>query len=128
MDHPTDQPTGIQSSLFVLCLKHSSFIIHSSYLLTMIMNDDWPPDSVPSKGPTRSVRGSVTRRRRRKTGRRKWTLFFSALVCRLHNGGLYQDASVLRLVGGKEVVASGSGGRQASAKFQVSSTRGLEWF
>lgn len=55
------------------------------------------------------------------------TLFFGISVPITH-GGLYQDASVLRLVGGKEVVASGSGGRQASAKFQVSSTRGLEWF
>lgn len=77
VDHPTDRPTGIQSSLFFLCLNHSSFIIHSSYLLT-IMNDDWPPDSVPPKGTTRSVRSSVTRKR---TGR-KWTRFFSALVCR----------------------------------------------
>lgn len=80
------------------------------------MNNDWPPDSVPSKGTTHSVRGSVTTRR---TGR-KWTRFFSALVCRLHNGGLHQDGSVLRLVGGKEG-SSKQVSKQVSAKFQVSS-------
>lgn len=46
---------------------------------------------------------------------------FSALVCRLHNGGLHQDGSVLRLVGGKEAVAVAVVGRQASK--QVSSAR-----
>lgn len=112
---PTDRPVSNLFS-FLSMPRSSSFIIHSSYLLT-IMNNDWPPDSVPSKGITHSVRGSVTTRR---TGR-KWTRFFSALVCRLHNGGLYQDGSVLRLVGGKEAVAVAVVGRQASK--QVSSAR-----
>lgn len=86
-----------------------SFIIHSSYLLT-ILNDNWPPDSVLSKGTTRSVRSSVNKKK--KDGTKVDTLFFGISVP-IHNGGLHQDGSALRLVGGKEVVASSSGGRQA---------------
>lgn len=43
-------------------------------------------------------------------------------MCRLHNGGLHQDGSVLRLVGGKEAVASSSGSGSGS-KCQVSSVK-----
>lgn len=103
---PTDRPTDRYpiSSLFFLCLNHSSFIIHSSYLHPLTMNNDWPPDSVPSKGITRSVRSSVTRRR---TGR-KWTRF-SALVCR------YTTADCTKMVlfsvwwAGRKASSSGSG-------------------
>lgn len=94
---PPDRPTDRYPifSVFFLCLNHSSFIIHSSYLL--MMNNDWPPDSVLSKGTTRSVRGSVNKKK--KDGKKVDTLF--GISVPIHNGGLYQDGSVLRF-GGRE--------------------------
>lgn len=99
VDHPTDRPTDRYpiSSLFFPCLIHSSIIHPSSLYLPTIIKDNWPPDSVASKGPTHSVRGSVTTRRKE----RREESGLSALVCRLHNGGLHQDGSVLRF-GGRE--------------------------
>lgn len=81
-------------------------IIHHSFIIPPNDDNDWPPDSVPSKGTTRSVRSSVTRKR---TGR-KWTRF-SALVCRLHTA----DCTKMVLfsvwwAGRKAVSGSGSSG------------------
>lgn len=63
------------------------------------MNNDWPPDSVLSKGTTHSVRSSVNNKK--KDGKKVDTAFFGISVPITH-GGLHQDGSVLRLVGGKE--------------------------
>lgn len=103
MDHPTERPTGIQSLLF-LSMPQSFIIIPPP----SNDNTDWPPDSVPSKGTTRSVRGSVNKKK--KDGKKVDTFF--GISVPITHGGLYQDGSVLRLVGGKKVVAvaSSSGG------------------
>lgn len=108
---PTDRP--VSNLLFSFCASiiHHSFIIHSSYLLMMILIGR-PIPLHPKAQPTRFA---VRLTRRRRTGR-KWTRFFSASVCRLH-GGLHQDGSVLRLMGGKE----GSSGSSKQVSKQVPS-------
>lgn len=117
VDHPTDRPTDRYPifSVFFLCLKHSSFIIHSSYLLTM--NNDWPPDSVPSKGTTHSVRGSVNKKK--KDGKKVDTLFFGISV------PITQRRTAPRWFcspfGGRE--GSSSGSSKQVSKCQVSSVK-----
>lgn len=115
----TDRPTGIQSLLFFLCLNHSSSYLHP---LTIIMIGR-PTPSHPRAQPARFA---VRLTRRRRTGR-KWTLFFSALVCRLHTADCTKMVLFSVWWAGRKAVASSSG-KQASAKFQVSSARGLQWF
>lgn len=85
-----------------------SFIIHHSFIIPPNDNNDWPPDSVLSKSTTRSVRSSVNKKKK-KDGKKVDTLF--GISVPIHNGGLYQDGSVLRLVGGKE---GSSGSRQVN--------------
>lgn len=63
-----------------------------------MMNNDWPPHSVLSKGTTHSVRGSVNKKK--KDGKKVDTLF--GISVPITHGGLHQDGAALRLVGGKE--------------------------
>lgn len=99
-------PTDRYPNLFSFLSMPQSSIVHPSYLHPLTMNNNWPPDSLPSKGPTHSVRGSVTTRRKRRTGR-KWTLGISVPIT--------QRRIVLRWFCspfwwvGRKVVASSSG-------------------
>lgn len=118
VDHPTDRPTGIQSLLFSFYASS----IHHSFIIPPPSNDnnDWPPDSVPSKGTTHSVRGSVNKKK--KDGKKVDTLFFGISVP-IHNGGLHPRWFCSPFGGreGRQVVAVVVS-KQAS-KCQVSSVK-----
>lgn len=92
---PPNRPV---SNLLFFFPVPQSFIIHHSFIIPPNDNNDWPPDSVLG-----SQFGY------KKDGKKVDNAFFGISVP-IHNGGLYQDGSVLRLVGGKGS-SSGSGRR-----------------